>query len=60
MTNLYEADLQNLPEQTPTGPEIGERLPDLPLTDQWGNSVTIDAARGNRRALVVFHRSLYW
>ena len=60
MTNLYEAQLKNLPYQTPTGPDIGERLPDLPLTDQWGQTVSIDQARGNRRALVVFHRSLQW
>ena len=60
MTNLYEAQLQNLPSQTPTGPDIGERLPDIAMLDQWGNSVSIESARAGRRALVVFHRSIYW
>ena len=60
MTNLYESQLQNLPRQTSTGPEIGERLPDIALLDQRGNAVSVESARGNRRALVVIHRSLHW
>ena len=44
----------------PTGPEIGERLPDITLPDQTGTPVNIEETRGNGRALVVFHRSLRW
>lgn len=44
----------------PTGPEIGERLPEITLPDQTGTLVNIEAARGDGRALVVFHRSLRW
>lgn len=44
----------------PSGPEIGERLPDITLQDQHGNYVNVEQARGNRRALVLFHRSLHW
>lgn len=44
----------------PTGPELGERLPDITLPDQHGNPVTIEEARGEGRALVMFHRSVRW
>ena len=44
----------------PSGPDIGERLPEINLQDQNGNWVNLERARGNRRALVVFHRSVGW
>ncbi len=44
----------------PTGPDVGERLPDITLPDQTGTLVNIEAARSEGRALVVFHRSLRW
>ena len=44
----------------PSGPEIGERLPAIDLQDQSGEWVNLEQARGDRRALVVFHRSLRW
>lgn len=44
----------------PTGPDVGERLPDIALLDQAGALVNIEEARDGGRALVVFHRSLRW
>jgi len=44
----------------PTGPAIGERLPDITLPDQTGEAINLEAAREGRRALVVFHRSVRW
>lgn len=44
----------------PTGPDIGERLPAIELPDQSGSMVNLEQARGNRRALVLFHRSVRW
>jgi hypothetical protein len=44
----------------PTGPDIGERLPDITLPDQGGTPINVEAARGDGRALVVFHRSVRW
>ncbi len=44
----------------PTGPDIGERLPAIELPDQNGAMVNLEQARGNRRALVLFHRSVRW
>ena len=47
-------------DEFPSGPEIGERLPEINLRDQHGNWVNLEQARGNRRALVLFHRSVRW
>lgn len=47
-------------EEFPTGPDIGARLPDITLRDQHGNLVNVEQARGERRALVLFHRSVRW
>ena len=44
----------------PTGPDVGDRLPDIALPDQIGTLINIEEARGEGRALVVFHRSLRW
>ena len=47
-------------EDFPTGPAIGEVIPDFTLPDQFGNQVRFSEARGNNRALVLFHRSASW
>ena len=44
----------------PSGPAIGEALPDFTLSDQSGEPVNFTAARDGRRALVMFHRSSRW
>ncbi len=46
----------------PTGPNIGERLPDfsLPNTTAGGAQLDFHADRGNARAVVVFFRSAVW
>ncbi len=48
------------PEGFPTGPAIGERLPDFELRDQIGRTVRFHADRGSARAAVVFFRSAVW
>ena len=42
------------------GPPVGQRLPDVVLPDQHGNLVDLHAVLGNRRALIIFHRSARW
>jgi len=42
------------------GPAVGEHFPDLTLPNQHGNMVCLHQARGDRRALMVFHRSAGW
>ncbi|HTT76119.1 MAG TPA: hypothetical protein VMF50_09095 [Candidatus Binataceae bacterium] len=44
----------------PTGPGIGEPLPNFRLPDQFGRQLDLDIARQGRKAIVVFHRSAYW
>ena len=45
---------------TGIGPRVGERFPDVVLPNQHGVLTDLHAARGNRRALVVFYRSARW
>jgi hypothetical protein len=44
----------------PTGPSLGERLPDIAASDQNGVAVDVHADRGDRGAVVVFYRSAVW
>ena len=51
----YPAD-----HEFPSGPEIGERLPDFSLPNQNGETVDFHADRGDSKAVVVFYRSAVW
>ena len=44
----------------PTGPDVGQPLPDFTLPDQRGELVNFTKAREGKRALVVFQRSTRW
>jgi len=44
----------------PTGPAVGERLPDFVLPDQHGELIDFHAHRNGRRAVVMFQRSVVW
>ena len=44
----------------PTGPEVGERLPDFSLPNQEGSIVDYHADRGDSKSIVVFYRSAVW
>ena len=44
----------------PTGPAIGELLPDFTLPNQHGALVNFTKGRAGRPALVVFQRSSRW
>jgi hypothetical protein len=44
----------------PTGPAVGERLPDFTLTNQRGRRVAFHADRGGSKAIVSFQRSAVW
>jgi hypothetical protein len=49
-----------LPAGHPTGPEVGERLPDFALPDQHGRTLRFHEDRGDAKAAVVFFRSAVW
>ncbi len=44
----------------PTGPKIGERLPEFSLPNQEGRIVDYHADRGDSKSVVVFYRSAVW
>jgi hypothetical protein len=48
------------PDFSQIGPPMGERFPDVVLPDQHGGLVDLHAVRGERRALIIFHRSARW
>lgn len=47
-------------EEFPTGPEIGERLPEFSLLNQEGRTIDYHADRGDSKSIVVFYRSAVW
>lgn len=47
-------------EEFPTGPAIGERLPEFTLPNQDGELIDFHADRGDAKAIVVFYRSAVW
>ena len=44
----------------PTGPALGERLPDFTLANQHGELIDFHADRDGHAAVVVFYRSAVW
>ncbi len=44
----------------PTGPAVGERLPEFELPNQDGELIDFHADRGDSKAVVVFYRSAVW
>ena len=44
----------------PTGPEKGERLPDIVAPDHTARTVDVHELRNGRPAVVVFYRSAVW
>ncbi len=44
----------------PTGPAVGELLPEFELPNQDGELVDFHAHRGDSKAVVVFYRSAVW
>lgn len=44
----------------PTGPALGEPVPDFKLRDQFGQLISFSAVRGTDKALILFHRSASW
>ena len=47
----------SLPTGHPTGPAIGERLPDFSLPDAYGERIDYEVGR---KSVVVFYRSAVW
>ncbi len=44
----------------PTGPAVGERVPEFQLPNQYGELIDFHAARGHHKAALMFQRSAVW
>ena len=47
-------------EEFPTGPAIGERLPEFTLPNQDGEPIDFHKDRAGSKSIVVFYRSVVW
>lgn len=47
-------------EGFPTGPAVGDAMPDFELPNQDGEIVNFQKARGGKKAAVVLYRSAVW
>ena len=56
----YPARRYPASEEFPTGPEIGERLPEFSLPNQDGEMIDFHEDRGDAKSIVVFYRSAVW
>ncbi len=51
---------QDLPDVGRFGPQIGDIVPDFSLTDQLGQTRTLQSIMGPNGAMLVFSRSADW
>lgn len=60
---ILSAGAQNAPlkiDVSTLGPQVGERVPDFSLKDQFGRTQTVQSIMGPRGAMLVFGRSADW
>lgn len=62
---MFGAGQAGVPKRAPIdisklGPQIGERVPDFDLQDQYGKAWTLKSVLGPRGAMLVFFRSADW
>jgi len=53
-------DAQSEPASIPTGPAVGEQVPDFEAVDQSGRRQTFETLKGVQGLLLLFHRSADW
>jgi hypothetical protein len=66
---MMAADAAGVPAQAPrpaevdvqtVGPQVGDRVPDFSLPDQFGRPRTLASIMGPKGAMLVFNRSADW
>ena len=57
---VSDGQRQPLDDESSTGPNVGERLPDFVLDSASGRRVSFHEDRGRSKAAVVFYRSAVW
>jgi len=48
------------PASIPTGPAVGEKIPEFEAVDQFGHRQTFATLKGAKGLLLLFHRSADW
>ena len=56
----YPARRYPASHEFPSGPDVGERLPEFTLPNQDGESIDFHLSRGDSKSIVVFYRSVVW
>ncbi len=51
---------QDLPDVEQFGPQVGDIVPSFSLTDQHGQTQTLESIMGPHGAMLVFNRSADW
>jgi cytochrome oxidase Cu insertion factor (SCO1/SenC/PrrC family) len=46
--------------EIPTGPAVGEKIPEFEAVDQSGRRRTFETLKGDKGLLLLFHRSADW
>ena len=49
-----------LPDVQKLGPQVGDRVPEFTLTDQWGQRRSLASLMGPNGIMLVFYRSADW
>lgn len=52
--------LMSAQSEIPTGPAVGQKIPDFEAVDQSGRRQTFETLRGPKGLLLLFHRSADW
>ena len=58
--NQGEGPRTNPRGEFPTGPAIGEPMPNVVSTDSYGNAFDLHAAAAGKPAIFIFQRSAVW
>ena len=46
--------------EIPTGPAVGQKVPEFEAVDQSGRTQTFETLKGDKGLLLLFHRSADW
>jgi hypothetical protein len=59
-STMATAQIRTPVDVSALGPRVGELVPDFSLTDQNGETQTLDSVKGPNGIILLFHRSADW
>ena len=60
LESVYSQQPREKVDLSKLGPQVGQRVPDFSLTDQFGKVQTLTSIMGPKGAMLVFFRSADW